>query len=71
MTKQWNTLFYGWKDLELLLSKEEFTPLTAVTKIVHNFEIGTKRLLEVPSRLLSEKKIEMLFLWNDWPKGCV
>lgn len=56
MTKQWHTLFHGWKDLELLLLKEELTPLTAVTKIVHNFEIGTKRLLEFPSRLLSVKK---------------
>lgn len=62
MAKQLHTLFHGWKDLELLLPKEELTPLTAVTTIVHNFEIGTKRLLEVPSRLLSGKKLEVLFL---------
>lgn len=70
MTKQWHTLFHGWKNSELLLPKEELTPLKAVT-IVHNFEIGTKRLLEVTSRLLSGKKLEVIFLWNDWPKGCV
>lgn len=62
MTKQWHTLFHGWKDLELLLPKEELTPLTAVTTIVQNFEIGIKRLLEVPSRLLSGKKIRSAFL---------
>lgn len=54
-TKQWHTSFHGWKDLEILLSKEMLTLLVAVAKIVHSFEIGTKWWLEVPCRPLSGK----------------
>lgn len=56
-TKQWHTSFHGWKDLEILLSKEMLTLLVAVAKIVHSFEIGTKWWLEVPCRPLSGKNI--------------
>lgn len=36
-------IFYGWNDLQLLFSKENSTLVGAVRKIVHNFEISTKR----------------------------